>query len=65
MHAQESASVKRSGILLGYLLSYFLFTTLLFLISILLGRHSLTYPKMMLITGSITAFGFFLGKALR
>ena len=65
MDIEVPKSVEQAGISIGFLLSYFLFTTILFVLFILLKKHSFAYPKVMLITGSIAILGLIIKKMLK
>jgi len=65
MHVDGFSSVERSGLVAGYALSYFLFTTVLFVLLLLLKKHTLAYPQVMLLTGSIALLGIIIKRALK
>lgn len=67
MHAEEPLGVRRAGVAMGYTLSYFLFTTILFIMLILLKKipASWTYFHVMGITGAIALAGIAVKRLLK
>ncbi len=65
MHIEESAAAKKFGLAVGFLLSYVLFTTMLFLLFILLKDTPWPYPKIMVLTGSIVLLGMIIRRLLK
>ena len=67
MRFEQNKTVEKFGEILGYIFSYFLFTTILFLILILLKKipESLSYLFVMGITILIVFIGTIIKRLLR
>lgn len=65
MYHEESLSAKRIGTVTGYVLGYFVFTTILFVIFALVREHAWPYLKVMALTASIAALGMAVRRLLK
>ena len=65
MHVEESSAARRIGLVVGYLLSYALFTTILFVLFILLRKHAWPYQNVAALTAAIALAGMVLRRLLR
>ncbi|HII65641.1 TPA: hypothetical protein HA295_02595 [Candidatus Woesearchaeota archaeon] len=65
MHHEESLSARRIGAATGYVLSYLVFTTILFLIFAFFREHSWPYLKVMALTAPIAVLGIAVRRLLK
>lgn len=65
MFGEHNSTSEKVGYRLGFLFSYFIFTTALYLILLVTGRHSLQYVYVMMITLAISIIGFLVRRLIR